>query len=182
MRLSLRAGERVYINGAVLRVDRKVGIELLNDAAFLLEGHVLQAEQATTPLRQLYFAVQTMLIAPAEAAAAGDLYAGLRAGILAATRDLALHEGLAAADALIADARPYEALKVIRGLYPAEAALLAATGSAVATAPAPALPSLRPGPESLSRRARPVMRAGRSAPPTRAPERLTPIATRELEP
>ena len=86
MRLSLRAGERVYINGAVLRVDRKVGIELLNDATFLLEGHVLQAEEATTPLRQLYFAVQTMLIAPAEEEAARDLYAGLRAGILPAVR------------------------------------------------------------------------------------------------
>lgn len=150
MRLSLRAGERVYINGAVLRVDRKVGIELLNDATFLLEGHVLQAEEATTPLRQLYFAVQTMLIAPAEEEAARDLYAGLRAGILVATREPALLEGLVAADALIAGGRPFEALKVIRGLYPAEAALLAAAGAE----PAPAPPALRAGSEALPRRAR----------------------------
>nr|WP_289015151.1 flagellar biosynthesis repressor FlbT [uncultured Methylobacterium sp.] len=150
MRLSLRAGERVYINGAVLRVDRKVGIELLNDATFLLEGHVLQAEEATTPLRQLYFAVQTMLIAPAEAEAARDLYAGLRAGLMVATREPVLHEGLLAADALITAERPFEALKVIRGLYAAEAVLLAAAG----TEPAPAPPALRPGPEALPRRAR----------------------------
>lgn len=49
LRLSLRAGERIYMNGAVLRVDRKVSLELLNDASFLLEAHVLQAEAATTP-------------------------------------------------------------------------------------------------------------------------------------
>ncbi len=152
MRLSLRAGERVYINGAVLRVDRKVGIELLNDATFLLEGHVLQAEEATTPLRQLYFAVQTMLIDPAGAAPARDLYAGLQAGILAATREAALRTGLAAAEAHVAEGRLFEALKTIRGLYPAEAALLAAAGAE----PAPAPTALRAGPEALPRRSRPV--------------------------
>ena len=82
MRLSLRAGERVYVNGAVLRVDRKVSLELLNDATFLLETHVLQAEAATTPLRQLYFAAQTMLITPAQAGPARSLYARIEEGIL----------------------------------------------------------------------------------------------------
>ena len=48
MQLSLRAGERIYVNGAVLRVDRKVTLELLNDATFLLENQVMQAEQAIT--------------------------------------------------------------------------------------------------------------------------------------
>jgi len=45
MILSLRSGGKVYVNGAVLRVDRKVNIELLNDVAFLLESHVLQAHE-----------------------------------------------------------------------------------------------------------------------------------------
>ena len=55
MNISLRADEKIYINGAVLRVDRKVSIELLNDVTFLLESHVMQANDATTPLRQIYF-------------------------------------------------------------------------------------------------------------------------------
>jgi flagellar protein FlbT len=42
-------------------LDRKATIELLNDAAFLLETPVIQASEATTPLRQLYFVVQMML-------------------------------------------------------------------------------------------------------------------------
>ena len=67
MHLTLRAGERLFLNGAVLRTDRKVSLELLNDATFLLENHVLQVEDTTTPLRQLYFAAQAMLMDPQNA-------------------------------------------------------------------------------------------------------------------
>ena len=125
MHLSLRAGERVYINGAVLRVDRKVSIELLNDATFLLEAHVLHAEEATTPLRQLYFAVQTILIAPAQADSAREIFRGIQAGILAAVAQPAIHDGIVAATALVEADRLIEALKLIRGLYRSEAAIIA---------------------------------------------------------
>ena len=68
MNITLRASERLYLNGAVIRLDRKATIELLSDAAFLLETHVIQASEATTPLRRVYFVVQVMLMKPA----AGD--------------------------------------------------------------------------------------------------------------
>ena len=45
LKISLKPNEKIYINGAVLKVDRKVSIELLNDVQFLLENHVLQAER-----------------------------------------------------------------------------------------------------------------------------------------
>ncbi|MGH6860361.1 MAG: flagellar biosynthesis repressor FlbT, partial [Phyllobacterium sp.] len=64
MKISLRAGEKLYVNGAVLRADRKVSLEFMNDVSFLLESHVLQTDQTTTPLRQLYFAAQIMLVDP----------------------------------------------------------------------------------------------------------------------
>ena len=64
MNISLRADEKLYINGAVIRVDRKVSIELLNDVTFLLETHVMQASEATTPLKQIYFVIQIMLMDP----------------------------------------------------------------------------------------------------------------------
>jgi flagellar protein FlbT len=54
-KIFLKANERIYINGAVIRVDRKVSLELLNDVQFLLENHVLQAEDATTPLAPALF-------------------------------------------------------------------------------------------------------------------------------
>ena len=115
MHLSLRAGERVYVNGAVLRVDRRVSLELLNEATFLLEHHVLQPEQATTPLRQLYFAAQIMLIDPAKAEEARALYGRLHEGLMGALANAALRDGLDAALALVTGGRPFEALKLIRG-------------------------------------------------------------------
>ena len=51
MNITLRAGERFFINGAVIRIDRKASIELLNEVTFLLEAHVMQAEKATTLVR-----------------------------------------------------------------------------------------------------------------------------------
>ncbi|WP_298957362.1 flagellar biosynthesis repressor FlbT [uncultured Methylobacterium sp.] len=125
MNLSLRAGERVFINGAVLRVDRKVTIELMNDATFLLENHVIQPEEATTPLRQLYFAAQTMLIEPARAEEARALYRRLDAALMATFVSAEILHGLRNAAAMVEAERPFEALKVIRALYPAEAAVLA---------------------------------------------------------
>lgn len=143
MRLSLRAGERVFINGAVVRADRKVTLELLNDATFLLETHVLQAEAATTPLRQLYFAIQTALIDPADAEQARDLSRTLRTGLLAAIADAELREGVVAAGTLMESGRLIEALKLIRGLYPREAAVLAAAPLAAMPPPAGSDPIAR---------------------------------------
>ena len=72
MNITLRAGERFFINGAVIRIDRKASIELLNEVTFLLENHVMQAEEATTLTRQIYFAVQIMLMDPTAAASSAS--------------------------------------------------------------------------------------------------------------
>lgn len=140
MHLSLRAGERVYINGAVLRVDRKVSIELLNDATFLLENHVLHVDQATTPLRQLYFAVQTILIEPAQADRAREIVRGLEIGLLSALAEPELRDGVVAAIPLVEANRLIEALKLIRGLYRAEAAIIEGEPAVTRTRPIPAEP------------------------------------------
>ena len=74
LKLSLKPNEKLYINGAVIRVDRKVTVELLNDVQFLLENHVLQPEEASTPLKQLYFILQIMLMNPQGAVDARDMF------------------------------------------------------------------------------------------------------------
>lgn len=124
MRISLRNGERVYINGAVLRVDRKVGIELMNDVTFLLENQVMQAADATTPLRQLYFIVQMMLMNPAEARRTMALFGQHMEALRAVIENPELLEGLSAIERLVGSRRPYEALKVLRSLYAVEGAIL----------------------------------------------------------
>src|SRR5271154_4779861 len=105
MNITLRAGERIYINGAVLRVDRKATLELLNDATFLLEAHVMQAEDATTPLRQIYFVVQVMLMDPASARTTAQLAGSLIAKASKAFESAQIRQGLATVSELIGRAR-----------------------------------------------------------------------------
>lgn len=125
MHISLRAGERIYVNGAVLRFDRKVTLELLNDATFLLENHVLQAEQATSPLRQLYFVVQIMLIEPVKAADAKDLFERFHGLLRSSFENEAVRTGLDRVYQLVMAGRPFEALKTMRVLFPIEEEILA---------------------------------------------------------
>lgn len=120
MNITLRAGERIYINGAVLRVDRKATLELMNDATFLLETHVMQAEDATTPLRQVYFVVQVMLMDPASARTTAQLAASLIDKALEAFETPQIRQGLENVSELIGRNRYFEAMKALRSMYPLE--------------------------------------------------------------
>ncbi|MBR0819448.1 flagellar biosynthesis repressor FlbT [Bradyrhizobium liaoningense] len=135
MKVSLRAGERIYINGAVLRVDRKVSVELVNDVMFLLEGQVMQAADATTAMRQLYFIVQLMLMNPTDVAAPAGLYGEHHAALLAVCESREMLDGLAAIDELVGTTRYFEALKRIRALFPVEDAILANLAGAATEIP-----------------------------------------------
>lgn len=125
LRISLRAGERIYINGAVFRVDRKVSLELLNSVTFLLEQHVMKPEDTTTPLRQLYFMVQTALIEPGGAPQAIEMAQASLALLKVAFSNEKVLEGLGDVESLLARQRRFECLKVIRGLIAIEAKILA---------------------------------------------------------
>ena len=120
MNITLRAGERIYINGAVLRIDRKATLELMNDATFLLETHVMQAEDATTPLRQIYFVVQVMLMDPASARATAQLAASLIGKACEAFESPKIRRGLESVSELIGRSRYFEAMKALRAMYPLE--------------------------------------------------------------
>lgn len=124
IRISLRAGEKIFVNGAVLRVDRKVSIEFLNDVTFLLENHVLQPEDTTTPLKQLYFAGQIMLMNPAVADEALPVFKNMLSMLLATFENREILKQLKIIDELVCRDRVFEALKVIRSLYPLEEAIL----------------------------------------------------------
>lgn len=124
LKLSLRPNEKLYINGAVIRVDRKVSIELLNDVQFLLEAHVLQPEQASTPLRQLYFILQVMLMNPQGAVEARDMFRRSLPLLLASFTDEQICSALKNIDRMVGEDKVYEALKAIRSLYPLERRVL----------------------------------------------------------
>jgi len=121
MQIFLRAKERIYINGAVIRVDRKTTLELMNEATFLLENHVMQADQATTLLRQVYFAIQIMLMDPSANQQATQLASAQIDAALKTYRSPEIHSGLAEVGKLIGRSRNFEALKTLRSLFPVEA-------------------------------------------------------------
>ncbi|KGD86273.1 MULTISPECIES: flagellar biosynthesis repressor FlbT [Rhizobium/Agrobacterium group] len=124
LRISLKSGERIFINGAVLRVDRKVALEFLNDVTFLLENHVLQPEDATTPLRQLYFIAQMMLINPDGREQSMTLFRKSVAMLLTCFNDDEVLAELKRIDGMVASGRAFDALKAIRALYPVEDRIL----------------------------------------------------------
>ena len=125
MQLSLRAGEKLYLNGAVIKVDRKVSIELLNDVTFLLEAHVMTPEDTNTPLRQLYFTIQVMLMDPSsQAGPQADL---MLLRLLQTFENPDICAGLRQVRELLGSKRRFEALKTIRRLFPIEAQILEPT-------------------------------------------------------
>ncbi|UIJ72894.1 flagellar biosynthesis repressor FlbT [Aurantimonas sp. HBX-1] len=130
LRISLRPGERIFVNGAVLKVDRKTTLEFLNDVTFLLESHVMQAEDATTPLRQLYFVVQMMIMDPNNSEAARQLFQSSRSLMLKTYRNRDIIDGLTEASELVERNRCFEALKRVRSLIPLEDESLGKTTAA----------------------------------------------------
>jgi flagellar protein FlbT len=132
LRIFLKPGERIYVNGAVIRVDRKVSLEFLNNVTFLLESHVMQADQTTTPLRQFYFIVQMMLIAPQEREITLPLLQAQAKALIKTFENRDILASLAEAQSLVEQSRFFEALKVIRGLFKLEQEILSegAVGSA----------------------------------------------------
>jgi flagellar protein FlbT len=120
MQITLKAGERIYLNGAVVRVDRKVTIELLNDVTFLLEGHVLQIEETKTPLRQIYFVVQMMLMDPKNGPRLRELASELVASARESFRSGGIPTALEDITSLLDEGRAFEVLRTLRALFPVE--------------------------------------------------------------
>lgn len=120
MFIHLKRGEKLYVNGAVLRVDRRTSLEFLNDVTFLLENHVMQAEQATTPVRQLYFIVQTMLMDPTNAGMTAELYKHLSFRTRQLVADEVSLGQIDMADQKVSEGRYFDALKLLRSCFAAE--------------------------------------------------------------
>jgi flagellar biosynthesis repressor protein FlbT len=55
LRISLRDGEKVVVNGAVLKAVGRTDLIVENQVSILRGRQVMKPEEATTPARQLYF-------------------------------------------------------------------------------------------------------------------------------
>lgn len=64
LRISLRDGEPVIVNGAVLRARGRTELHLENEATILRGRDVMKPEEATSPAKRLYFACMMAYIDP----------------------------------------------------------------------------------------------------------------------
>ena len=64
--LELRQGDLMILNGASIRFRNKTRIELTARARFLFGKQIMPPEQADTPAKRIYFALQTAYIGTPE--------------------------------------------------------------------------------------------------------------------
>ena len=100
--LELRQGEVMIVNGAPIRFRTKSRIELTAKARFLFGKQIMPPEQADSPARRIYFALQSAYIGTEDERAQGLIAARELVGAFkeATTSALAreiLDEALAAA-------------------------------------------------------------------------------------
>ena len=124
MRLTFKSGERFYINGAVIRFPKKTTIELLNEAEFLLENHIIQADETTTPLRQLYFIAQMMFTSPTNSEEAHKMFLRFARSLTNTVDHYRLCAGIQEIVDVVNSGNYYDAMKRIRELYPLEESLM----------------------------------------------------------
>jgi len=114
MIIHLKRNEKLFLNGAVIRLDRRGSIELLNDAQFLMENHILQQEEAKTPLQQVYFIVQTMLMDPTNAHLTMYLFDAYAEKLLSLNFQPTYRELIIAIKKMVETSNYYGALKILR--------------------------------------------------------------------
>jgi flagellar biosynthesis repressor protein FlbT len=69
--LELRQGDLMVVNGAPIRFRTKSRIELTAKARFLFGKQIMPPDQADSPARRIYFALQTVYIGSDEERAQG---------------------------------------------------------------------------------------------------------------
>jgi flagellar protein FlbT len=123
--LELRQGDTMIVNGAPIRFRTKSRIELTAKARFLFGKQIMPPDQADSPARRIYFALQTAYIGSDEERAAGliaarELIAAFKHATTSALACEILDRALSAAEADDC----YQALKLTRRIIRHEDSVL----------------------------------------------------------
>ncbi|MCC6718351.1 MAG: flagellar biosynthesis repressor FlbT [Acetobacteraceae bacterium] len=136
--LELRQGEMMIVNGAPIRFRTKTRIELTAHARFLFGKQIMAPEQADSPARRIYFALQSAYIGTDEEriqglVAARELIAAFQSVTTSALAREILDRALASAESDDC----YQALKLARRIMRHEDAVLGRAAEPVITATVP---------------------------------------------
>jgi flagellar biosynthesis repressor protein FlbT len=123
--LELRQGDLMVVNGAPIRFRTRARLELTAHARFLFGKQIMAPEQANTPARRLYFALQCAYIGsdeerPRGLATARELAQAFRSATTSPLAREVIERAIAAAEADDC----YQALKLARRIIRHEDAVL----------------------------------------------------------
>lgn len=127
LKISLRDGEKLVVNGAVLRSVGRAVISVENRAAILRGRDVISREDATTPARRLYHACITAYTDPEHRDLHQDSIIAALTGIVAAMPSHAAQSACASFAHRVAMGDYYRALAACRDLIALEREIAVAT-------------------------------------------------------
>ncbi len=125
LKLTLSPNEKLVVNGAVIQNgDRRASVVVQNKASILREKDILVPEQATTPMRRVYFEIMMMYLDEKQRKSHFEAFSTRITEFMNAIRN---SEALAACVTIIQlvhDKECYKALLACRQLYEFEEARL----------------------------------------------------------
>ena len=125
LKISLKAGERLFIGGAAIaNGNHPCELTILNNVPILREREIMQEDKADTPCKRLYLTIQLMYMDPASLTRYQDAFLSQAKDILAAVPRL--NPMMAEIGVAISQAKYYRALKHAQALIVEESKLLAA--------------------------------------------------------
>ncbi|MCW8863086.1 MAG: flagellar biosynthesis repressor FlbT [Rhodospirillales bacterium] len=124
LKLQLKKGQKVIINGAVLENlgSHTISLGVMNRASILRENDILTPEDATTPASRVYYAVQCIYLFPDEHGKYHALFEELAAAYAAAAPSSG--ELVNELRQFVEDGNLYEALKKAKDLIGHEGRVL----------------------------------------------------------
>jgi len=125
--LEFRAGDKMLVNGAALQFQTRASVVLSNRVRFLFGKQILAPEDARTPARRLYFAIQAAYVCEdVERPRFLDLARGLAQDYAEATTSGIACKLVAGAIADLEQGHCWEAMRQVRELFAHDDAVLAA--------------------------------------------------------
>ena len=125
LKLSLKPGEKFVLNGAVLtNGDRRASLVIENKASILRDRDILQADEANTPVKRIYFPIMMLYLDPEQSQHYYDEFVLRMSEFMSAIND---REALATCVAISRDVLQnhyYKALIKCRQLFDFEQARL----------------------------------------------------------
>jgi flagellar biosynthesis repressor protein FlbT len=116
LRIELRPGEEIIINGALLVAEkRRVNLRLLKGAQFLRGRDFMREEDANTPIKRIYYTVMQLCLNSEDPKLQPRLH-DLIAEHMASHRRRDIHEMCESVKRDVAAGRYYQALKTCKRL------------------------------------------------------------------